>query len=219
MKLLLTSEGITNKSIADAFLELAGKPFNQLKLAYIPTAANTAVGDKKWVIDHMARTKELGFAFIDIVDISALTKDQWEPRLEGVDVLLFEGGSPVGLMNSIRKSGLDKLLPEFLRTKVYVGQSAGSMVATPSLSIKHTEILYDPQVVDKNQKENGLGLVGFQIRPHLNSPDFPKVNHEILKKLAKDVSKTIYALDDNSAIKVDGEKVEVVSEGKWEKFN
>lgn len=219
MKLLLTSEGFTNKSIANAFLELAGKPFDQLKLAYIPTAANTAIGDKGWVIDHMAKVKELGFAFIDIVDISALSKDQWEPRLKAVDVLLFEGGVTVHLMDWIRKSGLEKILPELLKTRIYVGISAGSIVVTPNLSIADSTTLYYEDLIEKNRDEKALGFVDFLFRPHLNSKDFPMVNYEVLTKLAKNTPETIYALDDNSAVKVDGDKIEVVSEGKWEKFN
>ena len=34
MKLLLTSAGFTNKSIANALLELCGRPFSELKLDF-----------------------------------------------------------------------------------------------------------------------------------------------------------------------------------------
>lgn len=219
MRLLLTSEGFTNQSIVDAFLDLAGKPFSELKLAYIPTASNVEIEDKGWVIAHMAKCKELGFGSIDIVDISALPREDWEPRLQIADVLLFEGGKTIHLMDWITRSGLDKLLPELLKTKIYVGISAGSMVTTPNLSVAGSETLYYHSVVTENRNVKGLGLVEFLIRPHFNSKDFPKVNSYVLKGFAKDSSETIYALDDNSAIKVDGDKVEVVSEGKWEKFN
>ncbi len=39
MKLLLTSNGLTNASIANALEELVGKPRNEIKVAFIPTAA------------------------------------------------------------------------------------------------------------------------------------------------------------------------------------
>lgn len=219
MRLLLTSDGFTNKSIASALLELTERPFGELNLAYIPTASNVELEDKGWVIEHMAKCKELGFASIDIVDISALPREDWEPRLQKADILLFEGGKTIYLMDWIKKSGLDKLLPELLKTKIYVGISAGSMVTTPNLSIAGSEILYYHETVAKNRNVKGLGLVDFLIRPHFNSKDFPMVNSKVLKDLAKDTPETIYALDDNSAIQMDGDKITVVSEGKWEKFN
>ena len=49
MKLLLTSSGFTNSSISDALLDLTKKPFNELNLAFIPTAANVEKGDKEWL--------------------------------------------------------------------------------------------------------------------------------------------------------------------------
>lgn len=41
----------------------------------------------------------------------------------------------------------------------------------------------------------------------------------VLKEVTKNISDTVYAIDDQTAIKVDGDSIEVVSEGAWEKFN
>jgi hypothetical protein len=86
MKLLLTSAGFSNQTIAKAFLELAGKPFKEMKLAFIPTAANVEEGDKGWLIEDLANCKKLGLAEIDIVDISALPREIWQKRLEAADI-------------------------------------------------------------------------------------------------------------------------------------
>jgi len=51
MKLLLTSAGLSNKSISDALQNMAGKAFSELNLVFIPTAANVEKGDKGWLID------------------------------------------------------------------------------------------------------------------------------------------------------------------------
>jgi len=55
--------------------------------------------------------------------------------------------------------------------------------------------------------------------PHLNSEWFPGFREEKIKEAVKDISETVYALDDESAIKIAGENVEVISEGKWVVFN
>jgi len=67
--------------------------------------------------------------------------------------------------------------------------------------------------------DKGLGYVTFQVRPHLNSLWFPNVRVEHLRELAKETTDTIYAIDDNTAIKVVDNTVTIVSEGKWEKLN
>jgi dipeptidase E len=215
MKLLLSSAGLTNKSISDALLELTQKPFSELSLAFIPTAANVEEGDKDWVIDDLANCKRLGFRSIDIVDISAIPKEMWLPRLQAADILLFEGGNTFHLIHWIKKSGLEELLPGMLKSKVYVGISAGSIAACKKFSL--LKISYGDEYKDEN--EDGMGYVDFQIRPHLNSPHFPNANLENMGRLSKELSDTFYAIDDNTAIKVVDGKIEIVSEGEWKKFN
>ncbi|MBI4159547.1 hypothetical protein HY504_00060 [Candidatus Wolfebacteria bacterium] len=57
------------------------------------------------------------------------------------------------------------------------------------------------------------------MRPHLNSPDFPQFTDENLKKMAVDISDPIYAIDDQTAIKVDNKEIEIISEGKYLTYN
>lgn len=213
MKLLLASGGITNKSITDALFDLVGKKPEDTSLVFIPTAANVEMGDKGWLIDDLANLKKQNFKSIDIADISAVGEKVWRPKFEHADVLFFGGGDSYHLMEWMKKSGLAKMLPEFLKTKVYVGLSAGSVVTSPDLDIKLSQVIYGEDF----EKESipGLNLVDFYFLPHLNSPDFPACREENIREGAKELTRKIYALDDQSALKVIDGKVEVVSEGKW----
>jgi dipeptidase E len=217
MKLLLTSGGISNNSIAKALRDLTGKDFAELNLAFVPTAANVERGDKDWLIEDLKRAEELGFKQVDIVDISALPRDMWLPRLEEADVIMFEGGNTFHLMREINRTGLDQELPRLLESRVYVGISAGSMVACKSLDLSQSERLYSEKVEHENDR--GLGYVDIIFRPHLNSEYFPNVRLPILEEMAKLYQETFYSLDDNSALMIDGDRMEVVSEGVWKKFN
>jgi dipeptidase E len=135
MKLLLTSDGITNKSIAKALFDLAGKDLSQINFAFIPTAMNAVSGDKKWFAKALFQISELGLKNLDIVDISALPKNIWLPRIEAADVLFFCGGNSTHLMRSLKESGLIDLLPKLLETKIYAGLSAGSTIAAHDLRV------------------------------------------------------------------------------------
>ena len=138
--------------------------------------------------------------------------------MEGADVLYFEGGNCYHLMEWINRSGLAGLLPELLKNKVYAGASAGSMVTSKDLALKISQMVYEEDL-DKTQDIPGLNFVDFYFLPHLNSPDFEKIREDFIKETVKGMPEKIYALDDNSALKVVNGKVEVISRGKWFMIN
>ncbi len=210
MKLMLTSSGITNPSLAKALKTLVKE---DLKIAFIPTAANNKGGDKDWLINDLANCRKIGE--VDIVDISALKKNDWLSRLKWANVIFLGGGDTVYLMDWIVKSGLVEELPSLLKTRVYAGISAGSIVLNKKLSASR-EFLYGDETKDSPK---GLGYVDFYVRPHLNSAHYPKLRDEFLKELAPKFDGDLYALDDNSAIILNEGKIEVVSEGKWIKYS
>lgn len=217
MKLLLTSAGLRNQTIVKALDELVGKPLDQLKVAFIPTASNLEEGNKDWLIDDLRRLSFLNFAEIDIVDVSALPKEIWLKRLENADVFFVEGGNTYHLMHWFNKSGLSKVLPELLKTRVYIGVSAGSMVVNPTIvhSYKEKQI---SQKINKNKSDKGLSYINFMIEPHLNNHSIPDMAINVLEKRLKSYPYTVYAIDDETAIKIDGDKLEVVTQGVWKKF-
>lgn len=218
MKLLLTSGGITNKSIASALADLVGKKLEDTSVVFIPTASNVEVGDKTWFIEDLINLKKQNFKSIEIADISAVDEKIWRPKFEEADILFFEGGNTYHLMGWINKSGLIKLLPGLLKNKVYVGVSAGSMVTNKDLALQISQIVYEEDL-DQTKEMDGLNFVDFYFLPHLNSEHFQKLREDIIRETTKGMLEKIYALDDNSALKVIDGKVEVVSEGKWLEIN
>jgi len=218
MKLFLTSSGITNPTLAKGLLKLLGKPFNKSYVTFIPTAANIDKGDKTWLVNDMYNIKKLGFPTFDIVDISIMPKDGWLASFHAADLLVFGGGTASHLMEWMKKSGVAEILPQLLKTKVYMGISAGSMVTSKTMSLTSQNILYYEQT-GNFKPIKGLGFVDFEIRPHLNSPSFTKVRIDYLAELAQKNPATFYAIDDNTAVQVIDDKITVITEGKWKKFN
>lgn len=212
MKLLLTSDGLTNKSITDAFLELAGKPFDELRLVDIITAANMEKGDKTWLIDGLNQLKELGFASVDILDIAAIPRDIWQPRLNDADVLLFGGGNTFYLLDWINKSGLRELLPEMLKHKIYMGISAGSIVACNDISLAGWAKEWDENIVGLKDFK-GLGLVDFIVSPH-----YVPEHEAIIKENKHKVPCPLVALTDLQAISIENGNVKFIGPGEFKKF-
>ena len=213
MKLLLTSGGISNRSIAKAFAELVGKNPSDVTIGYIPIAANVEGGNKDWVLKDFFNLWRYGYNQIDIIDPTAAGVD-WKGRLADVDVVQLSSGNTFHLLNQTRKTGLDKWLQENLKTKVYVGGSASSILVTPTIAIAGAGAYHDENI-PKLKDLTGLNFVDFETSPH--SPSW--VSYEEVQDYTKTSPHKLYALDDMSAIKVDGDKMEVISEGAWKLFN
>ena len=102
MKLVLTSGGISNKSIENELKNIIGKDFKNLKMLFCITASNYEGGDMNdWLIKDVEYFKKLGFK-IDICDINGIGVDNFLPRFEWADVFFFEGGNSQWLKNVLK---------------------------------------------------------------------------------------------------------------------
>jgi dipeptidase E len=230
-KLLLTSSGITNDSIQKALIDLLGKPIRESIALFAPTAIYAYPQGTKAAWQQAKKLGDLGWKDFGILELTALpniSRDVWLAQVEEADALIIGGGNKFYLSHWMGKSGLFDLLPQLLeRGKVYVGASAGSMMMTAGLNFDHdrfkkTGIYHDDEFNEDMPAAAGstktLGLVDFVIRPHLEADYFPQTSLENVEKWAAKVDVPLYALDDQSALKVVDDRVEVISEGQWRLF-
>ena len=139
------------------------------------------------------------------------------------------GGGNTGYLSYwLHQSGFAARLPELLKSKVYVGVSAGSMMLTYSLNVHRqtletTGVYYDDEYDEAAPQGAGsdrtLKLLDFVIRPHLNADYFPQITLERMEQIAAKQAVPLYAIDDQTALKVVDGQVEVVSEGAWKRFD
>ena len=217
MKLLLTSGGVTNDSIRAALVDLLGKPIEEATALCVPTAqwGHPMCGPelvRRFVTDVSPATMTgLGWRSVGLLELTALptmARERWEPWVRDADVLLANGGEATFLAHWVRSSGLVDLFPVLADT-VWVGVSAGSMVMTPRIGELFVE--WRPQDGDRT-----LGVVDFSIFPHVGL--FPTNTMAAAEEWAAGLGNPAYALDEQSAVLVDGDRVEVVSEGEWRHF-
>lgn len=217
MKLLLTSGGVTNGSIRDALVDLLGKPIEEASALCIPTAqwGHPMCGPesmRRFVTDSTPPTMTgLGWKSVGLLELTALptmSRDRWVPWVQEADVLLVDGGEATYLAHWVEESGLGEVLPSLTDT-VWVGVSAGSMVMAPRIGDFFVE--WRPKEGDR-----ALGVVDFSIFPHLGL--FATNTVEAAERWAAGLGNPAYALDEQSAVLVDGDRVEVVSEGVWRHF-
>ncbi|MDB5178371.1 MAG: peptidase dipeptidase [Patescibacteria group bacterium] len=208
MKLLLTSAGFTTPEITDACVALCGKPRADIAVAVINEAYAVEEGDKRWVLDDLNRIARDFPGKLDIVGLLALTTGQQTARLADADVIFVAGGHTDYLMHVFQKTGFDRLLPELLKTKVYVGSSAGGMVAAQRIPTQAYQDIYGEE--GDYGTTRYLGLTDFAIKPHLNSPIFPRNRRETLLKISSGYAKQIYGLQDHQAIMINDNELSFI---------
>jgi dipeptidase E len=219
MKLLLTSAGISNPSIHDALVELLGKPVSEASALFIPTSIYGIPNGGEIVRRVICGSLgdpfcDLGWKSLGLLELTALPsmkRDLWVPILQETDVLLVGGGDCQYLCYWMKQSGLSELLPSLLHKMVYVGLSAGSMIMT-SYGTTYGNHTLPPE------SDKALGFVNFAIHPHLDYALFPENSMANIEKLAHTIPMPSYAIDDQTAIKVVDNIVEVISEGNWKLF-
>jgi len=221
VKLLLTSAGIKSASIRDGLVGLLGESISECDGLCIPTASYAlgGPGSAYRFISGRASTPmcELGWKSLGVLELTALPSldaEQWVPMVEQTDALLISGGDALYLSYWMRQSSLAGLLPSLDRA-VYVGASGGSMATAPNVGEEF--VGWKPPTGG----EEALGIVDFEIFPHLDHEDLPDSCMANAEHWAARLAVPGYAIDDQTAIniKVTDGLVEVVSEGHWKLFN
>jgi dipeptidase E len=223
VKLLLTSAGVRNPSIRKALLDLLRKPIADCTALCIPTAmyGHPAVGpgEGAWRFisgqESECPMTELGWKSVGVLELTALPsidEERWVPKVREKDVLLVSGGDALYLAHWMRESGFADLMESLAQT-VYIGMSAGSMVMTPRIGKDF--VGWKPRT---GGNDSTLGVVDFSIFPHLDHPMLPENTMTDAERWAAGIPGVSYAIDDDTAIKVSDDAVEVVSEGHWRRF-
>jgi dipeptidase E len=216
--MLLTSNGLTNDTLRAAFADLLGRPCAEARVAAIVTASLGQPGDHGWFVDALADLDAMGWGELDVLDLNGLTDQALRARLGRADVWWVTGGNQFHLARSIERVGLAPELPDLLREKVYVGTSTGSMIFSRRFDERAAEVLGDLAdllLTGAEQVSSPCPLFDWYVKPHLDSPDFPERDEAWGDRLAAGVDFPLYLLDDDSAIRVRGNEVDVVSEGRW----
>ena len=180
MKLFLTSSGLSDTNEKN-FLALLGKEPKGLRVAFIPTAMNKEPEEvkQKYIPVDVADLEKLGMK-VDFIDLEKLNEEKIISMFKPYDIIYVYGGNTFYLMNYANKSGFTTHILEIIKDKVYVGVSAGSVIAGEDIDIAGWEN-GDPNDIERLNTK-GLSLARFCVLPHWNG-EIPKeaqgYKHEI----------------------------------------
>ena len=199
---LLTSAGFFDKDnhprerLIERFAKMLGKPFGETKVLFIPTAALTPY-DMNW--EYVWRCKNnlllLGVRPENILDydVNGLLSAQ---DAMGFDVVFFTGGNTPYLAKRVRETRFGEIVKDMVyQNKVYVGISAGSMLAMADFNVDNLPVTEQAQF-------NGLGLVNAYFTVHCEPGMLPR----------KDLPLPHIPLTDNQALAVNWQGYEIIGE-------
>ena len=111
---------------------MLGKPVAQAKVIFIPTAANS---DES--------RPAAGKCFAELLCAGVLPNNIYIHDIDGTmsleqamkfDAVYFTGGDTGHLLRRMKETGFDEIIKKMVyANKVYVGASAGSLIATPNI--------------------------------------------------------------------------------------
>lgn len=211
MKLLLTSTGFgKNPEIGREFLDLIGKKPNEIKV-FLVTVQEKAE-DAKWLKRYLGLFKKVGVA-ADNISIFSFGRRVKREDLKNIDVVFVCGGNTFVYLDKIRKTGLDKMIKEFVKKGgVYFGVSAGSYVACPTIEVASWKHSDRNAIKLKNLK--ALNLVPFLLSVH-----FKNKYEQIIKNAAKKTKYPVIVLNDKQAVLVKNKEIRIIGPGKRIIFN
>ncbi len=201
MKLFLASRIKDPLSIKKLEEYLGG--FTNKKIALIPTASNAENGWQSWKRKNDGTWQfvhKLGAKVTDVV-LEEYRDESVIKLLEGQDVIWFMGGMAGYLSYWIRRCKIDLNIRKLLKNgTVYVGSSAGAMVAGQTLQISNW-LSVDGERGSENIEP--MKLVEFDIFPHYKDSYKSKIK-------GKYKGPKLYLLKDGEEIIVDDNKITVV---------
>ncbi|MEI6510447.1 MAG: Type 1 glutamine amidotransferase-like domain-containing protein [Candidatus Uhrbacteria bacterium] len=152
-------------AVADDLCETGLIPPSGANVAFIPTAADP-YPERPWIDADRAALVRMGYSVVD-VDLKDRTTDGLRDLLSTADVLFVAGGNTTYLAEWSRRSGFGDIVCDLLRDgKLYVGSSAGSILAGPTVEPFAEEDAAEMPPGFVADHPVCLGLVDYVVLPH-----------------------------------------------------
>ncbi len=200
-KLLLTS---TFANVAEHLLPLLTKEPSVTMVAFIPTAADMYENPVFVEKDRKALT-DMGLNVTD-VHLSKITAEELQNTLKNIDVVFVAGGNTFYLLQEARKSGFTELIPDLVKEGlIYVGSSAGSYIACPTIEAAHWE----------PSDENDVGLTdltAMALVPFLLSVHYEPQYRDSIVREKSETSFSVKILTNDQALVVQDDTTTLVGD-------
>ena len=164
--MILTSSLYESIELVKKFLD---KNTESKKILFIPTATN--VDEYKKYI-HLTQKVFEDFGYeVENFDVSIFSEEIAKEKLSEAKIVFISGGNTFYLLQELKRKNLTSYLKERIENGLlYIGESAGSVIAAPD--IEYASVIDDKTVATELNDYTGLNLVDFYIVPHFEEEPF-----------------------------------------------
>ncbi len=164
--MILTSSLYESIELVKKFLD---KNTESKKILFIPTATN--VDEYKKYI-HLTQKVFEDFGYeVENFDVSIFSEEIAKEKLSEAKIVFISGGNTFYLLQELKRKNLTSYLKERIENGLlYIGESAGSVIAAPD--IEYASIVDDKTLATELEDYTGLNLVDFYIVPHFEEEPF-----------------------------------------------
>ena len=139
------------------------------KILFIPTAANVEEYKKYMHLTQKA-FEDFGYE-VENFDVSVFSEEIAKEKLSEAKIVFISGGNTFYLLQELKRKNLITYLKERIENGLlYIGESAGSVIAAPD--IEYASVIDDKTVATELDDYTGLNLVDFYIVPHFEEEPF-----------------------------------------------
>ena len=148
-------------------------------VAFIPTAGDP-YSERPWIDADRKALVELGYSVRDI-DLKGSTADSLGKELSSHDIIFVAGGNTTYLVQQSNISGFTDVIHDLLKQgRLYIGSSAGSILAGPTVEPFVTEDLTELPRDFVLTKPTCLHLVDYIVLPHDQVEQFSAEHDKII---------------------------------------
>ena len=164
--MILTSSLYESIELVKKFLD---KNTESKKILFIPTATNVDEY-KKYIYLTQKAFEDFGYE-VENFDVSIFSEEIVKEKLSEAKIVFISGGNTFYLLQELKRKNLITYLKERIENGLlYIGESAGSVIAAPD--IEYASIVDDKTLATELDDYTGLNLVDFYIVPHFEEEPF-----------------------------------------------
>jgi len=164
--MILTSSLYESIELVKKFLD---KNIESKKILFIPTATNVDEY-KKYIHLTQKAFEDFGYE-VENFDVSIFSEEIAKEKLSEAKIVFISGGNTFYLLQELKRKNLITYLKERIENGLlYIGESAGSVIAAPD--IEYASVIDDKTVATELDDYAGLNLVDFYIVPHFEEEPF-----------------------------------------------
>lgn len=190
--------------VAHLLKDFEKEDLNGKTVTFIPTAS-LAEMPRFFVKTAIKSLEELGLT-VDILEVTEHSSEEIENKITSNNYIYVSGGNTFFLYKELKKKKVDEMIKNhILKGKLYIGESAGTMILSPN--IKYVKLMDNEKKGIMDNNYDALNIIDFYPVPHFGNFPFKSKVKKIIKKYD---NLNLIPFSNNQAILIKGDKVEIV---------